>query len=159
MTRLRGRAPRGQRLVDKTPHGHWKTTTLIAALGVEGVRCSTVVDGAVNGDVFEAFVEQVLAPQLQPGDIVIMDNLSSHKRARIRELIETRKAQLRYLPPYSPDLNPIEMVFSKIKQLLRTLACRTRTALWQCMQTVLDAVTSSDATNCFGHAGYTLYVE
>lgn len=159
MTRLRGRAPRGQRLVDKTPHGHWKTTTLIAALGIKGMRCSTVVDGAVNGDVFEAFVEQVLVPQLKPGDIVIMDNLSSHKRARIRELVEARRAELAYLPPYSPDLNPIEMVFSKIKQLLRTLACRTRTSLWQCMQNVLDAVTPSDATNCFRHAGYPLHVD
>ncbi|RME37775.1 MAG: IS630 family transposase [Planctomycetota bacterium] len=159
MTRLRGRAPRGQRLVDKTPHGHWKTTTLIAALGIQGMRCSTVVDGAVNGDVFEAFVAQVLVPQLKAGDIVIMDNLSSHKRAGIRERIEAVGAELLYLPPYSPDLNPIEMVFSKIKQLLRTLACRTRTALWQCMQTVLDAVTPSDAINCFRHAGYTLHVD
>ena len=159
MTRLRGRAPRGERLIDKTPHGHWKTTTLIAALGIEGMQCSTVVDGAVNGDVFEAFVEQVLVPQLQSGDIVIMDNLSSHKRARIRELIEARQAELKYLPPYSPDLNPIEMVFSKIKQLLRTLACRTQTALWQSMQAVLEAVTPSDATHCFRHAGYTLHVD
>ncbi len=159
MTRLRGRAPRGERLVDKTPHGHWKTTTLIAALGIEGMQCSAVVDGAVNGDVFEAFVEQVLVPQLKPGDIVVMDNLSSHKRSRIRELIESRHAALKYLPPYSPDLNPIEMVFSKIKQLLRTLACRTKTTLWQSMQAVLDAVTTADATNCFRHAGYTLHVD
>jgi transposase len=159
MTRLRGRAPRGERLVDKTPHGHWKTTTLIAALGIGGMQCSTVVDGSVNGDVFEAFVEQVLVPELKLGDVVIMDNLSSHKRTRIRELIEATQAELRYLPPYSPDLNPIEMVFSKIKQLLRTLKTRTRTALWQCMQAVLDAVTPSDATNCFRHAGYTLHVD
>jgi transposase len=159
MTRLRGRAPRGERLVDKTPHGHWTTTTLIAALGIKGMQCSTVVDGAVNGDVFEAFVEQVLVDQLKPGDVVIMDNLSSHKRARIRELIEARQAELMYLPPYSPDLNPIEMIFSKIKQLLRALACRTKTTLWQSMQTVLDAVTPSDATNCFRHAGYTLHVD
>lgn len=159
MTRLRGRAPRGQRLVDKTPHGHWKTTTLIAALGIQGMLCSTVVDGAVNGDVFEAFVEQVLVPQLKPGDIVIMDNLSSHKRARIRELIEATEAVLLYLPPYSPDLNPIEMVFSKIKRLLRKLGIRTRDALWESMQSVLDKVTPSDAINCFRHAGYTLCVE
>jgi transposase len=159
MTRLRGRAPRGQRLIDKTPHGHWQTTTLIAALGFEGIRCSTVVDGAVNGDVFEAFVEQVLIPQLKPGDIVVMDNLSSHKRARVRELIETRQAALAYLPPYSPDLNPIELVFSKIKQRLRTLKTRTKDALWQSMQAVLDTVTPSDATNCFRHAGYTLRVD
>jgi transposase len=159
MARLRGRAPRGERLVDKTPHGHWQTTTLIAALGIEGMQCSTVVDGAVNGDVFEAFVEQVLVPQLRPGDVVIMDNLSSHKRARVRERIEAAQAQLKYLPPYSPDLNPIEMVFSKIKQLLRTLQTRTRKALWRCMQAVLDTVTPSDATNCFRHAGYSLHVE
>ena len=159
MIRLRGRAPRGQRLIDKTPHGHWQTTTLIAALGIEGMQCSTVVDGAVNGDVFEAFVEQVLVPQLKPGDIVVMDNLSSHKRARIRELIEEQQAELRYLPPYSPDLNPIEMVFSKIKQLLRTLGARTRDVLWSSMQTVLEEVTTSDAVNCFRNAGYTLHVD
>lgn len=159
MTRLRGRAPRGQRLIDKTPHGHWKTTTLIAALGIEGMRCSTVVDGAVNGDVFEAFVEQVLRPELQAGDIVIMDNLSSHKRARVRTLIESSGARLRFLPPYSPDLNPIEMVFSKIKQALRSLACRTSDTLWKAMQAVLDQVTSSDACNCFKHCGYTLRLE
>ena len=158
MTRLRGRAPRGERLVDKTPHGHWKTTTLIAALGISGMRCSTVVDGAVNGDVFEAFVEHVLVPELRPGDVVIMDNLSSHKGERIRELIEGAEAELRYLPPYSPDLNPIELVFSKIKQRLRTLAHRTVGALWRAMQSVLDAVTPSDATNCFRHAGYSLRV-
>lgn len=159
MTRLRGRAPRGQRLIDKTPHGHWQTTTLIAALGIDGMRCSTVVDGAVNGDVFEAFVEQVLVPQLQPGDLVVMDNLSSHKRARVQALIETRGAKLAYLPPYSPDLNPIELVFSKIKQLLRTLKSRTCDALWQSMQRVLDAVTPADAAHCFRHAGYTLHVD
>ena len=159
MTRLRGRAPRGERLIDKTPHGHWKTTTLIAALGIQGVRCSTVVDGAVNADIFEAFVEQVLVPELRPGDVVVMDNLSSHKRARTRELIESAGAELVFLPPYSPDLNPIEMVFSKVKQLLRSLACRTKEALWRAMQSVLDQITSTDAANCFRHCGYTLRVE
>jgi len=154
MTRLRGRALRGKRLIDKSPHGHWKTTTLIAALGIEGVRCSTVVDGAVNRDVFAAFVKQVLVPALRPGDIVVMDNLSSHKGSRIRELIESAGAEVLFLPPYSPDLNPIEMIFSKIKQLLRTLACRTRETLWRAMQSVLDQVTASDAINCFRHAGY-----
>jgi transposase len=159
MTRLRGRAPRGQRLIAKTPHGHWKTTTLIAALGLTGIRGSMVVDGAINGDVFEAFVERVLVPELRPGDVVIMDNLSSHKRERVRELIESRDAMLKFLPPYSPDLNPIEMVFSKIKQSLRSLAARTQETLWGAMQSVLDAVTVSDATNCFRHAGYTLRYE
>jgi transposase len=156
MTRLRGRAPVGQRLLEKVPHGHWKTTTLIAALGISGIRCSTVVDGAVNGDVFEAFVEQVLVPQLRTGDVVVMDNLSSHKRSATRELIEGVGAQVLFLPPYSPDLNPIEMIFAKVKQLLRSLACRTREALWQAMQSVLDQITASDAANCFRHCGYTL---
>lgn len=156
MTRLRGRAPVGERLIDKTPHGHWKTTSLIAALGVNGVRCSTVVDGAINRDVFDAFVDQVLAPDLRPGDVVILDNLSSHKSEHARRTIESRGATLVFLPPYSPDLNPIEMVFSKIKQLLRSMACRTRDSLWKGMQSVLDAITPSDAVNCFRHCGYTL---
>lgn len=159
MTRLRGRAPRGQRLIAKVPHGHWKTTTLIAALGIEGVRCSMVVDGAVNADVFEAFVEHVLVHHLQSGDVVVMDNLSSHKRDRTRQLIEQAGATLLYLPPYSPDLNPIEMIFSKIKQLLRSLAARTRQTLWQTMQSVLDQVTASDAAHCFAHCGYTLQMD
>ena len=159
MVRLRGRAPRGERLIGKTPHGHWMTTTLIAALSIRGMHCAAVIDGAVNADAFEAFVEQVLVAQLRPGDIVIMDNLSSHKRARVRELIEATGAALRYLPPYSPDLNPIELVFSKIKQLLRTLGTRTREVLWESMQSVLDKVTPEDAVNCFRHAGYTLRVE
>jgi len=154
MTRLRGRAPRGERLLAKVPHGHWKTTTLIAALGVDGIRCSMMVDGAVNALVFEAFVEKVLLRELSEGDVVVMDNLSSHKRARTRELIESTKAQLLYLPAYSPDLNPIEMIFSKAKQLLRGLCCRTQTILWQTMQSVLDRVTATDALHCFQHAGY-----
>lgn len=156
MTRLRGRAPRGQRLIAHIPHGHWQTTTLIAALGISGVHCSAVVDGAVNADVFEAFVAQVLVPQLRPGDLVILDNLSSHKRATTRALIQAAGAEVRYLPPYSPDLNPIEMIFSKIKQLLRGLACRSKDELWGVMQSVLDRVTSSDASNCFRDCGYTL---
>jgi transposase len=159
MTRLRGRAPLGQRLIDKVPHGHWQTTTLIAALGIGGMHCSTVVDGAVNADVFEAFVERVLVPDLRPGDAVVMDNLSSHKRDKTRRLIESAGAQLLFLPPYSPDLNPIEMIFAKIKQILRSLACRTREQLWSTIQPVLDQVTASDAANCFRHCGYTLQVE
>jgi len=154
MTRLRGRAKRGERLIDRTPHGHWKTTTLIAALGIDGIRCSTVVDGAVNRDIFEAFIKHVLVPHLKPGDIVVMDNLSSHKGSRVRELIEAAGAELYYQPPYSPELNPIEQVFSKIKQLLRSLACRTVSTLWQSMQSVLDRITATDAFNCFHHAGY-----
>jgi transposase len=142
--------------VDKAPHGHWNTTTLIAALGIDGIRCSTVVDGPVNGDVFEAFTAQVLVPELRPGDVVVLDNLSSHKRNTTRHLIEAAGAELVFLPPYSPDLNPIEMVFSKIKQLLRSMGLRTRDALWNSMHGVLQRVTSTDAANCFRHCGYTL---
>ena len=149
----------GERLVAKTPHGHWKTTTLIAALGIEGVRCSTLVDGPIDADLFEAFVAQVLLPQLREGDLVVLDNLSSHKRARTRRLIESAGARLIYLPPYSPDLNPIEMIFAKVKHLLRSLACRTGEALWGVMQSVLDQVTATDAANCFQHCGYTLRVD
>lgn len=159
MTRPRGRAPVGQRLIAKVPHGHWKTTTLIAALGIHGMHCSTVADGAVDGDLFTAFVAQVLAPQLRPGDLVVMDNLSSHKSVQVRRLIETRGARLRYLPAYSPDLNPIEMIFAKIKQLLRSMACRTCDALWRVMQSVLEQVTPTDAANCFRHCGYSLHLE
>ena len=149
----------GERLVEKVPHGHWTTTTLIAALGIEGIYCSTVVDGAVNGDVFEAFVEQVLTPQLKPGDLVVMDNLSSHKRLRTRQLIEAAGAEVLFLPPYSPDLNPIENVFAKVKNSLRSLACRTKEALWNSMQSVLDQITPTDAANCFRHCGYTLQTD
>jgi transposase len=159
MTRLRGRARIGQRLIAKIPHGHWKTTTLIAALCAGGIHCSTVVDGAINADVFEAFVKQVLVPQLRPGDVVVLDNLSSHKRVSIREIIEVAGATLLFLPPYSPDLNPIEMIFSKLKQLLRSMGCRTREALWNAMQSVLNKVTASDAANCFSHCGYTLQMD
>lgn len=105
---------------------------------------------------FEAFVGQVLTPQLNPGDVVVMDNLSSHKRARTRELIEATGASVLFLPPYSPDLNPIEMIFARIKQLLRSLACRTWESLWRTMQSVLNQITASDAANCFRHCGYTL---
>ena len=159
MVRTYGRAPVGERLIDKAPHGHWHTTTLIAALGIDGIRCSTVVDGAVNADVFEAFVEQVLVPELRGGDVVILDNLSSHKRARTRQLIEAAGAELIFLPPYSPDLNPIELIFAKAKQRLRSLACRTREALWHAMQSVLDQISPADATNCFRHCGYTLCLD
>lgn len=158
MTRRRGRALRGERLVVKVPHGHWHTTTLTAALGIDGIVCSTTVNAAVNGDVFEAFVKQVLIPQLLPGDTVVMDNLSSHKRASTIRAIESVGAEVEFLPPYSPDLNPIENVFSKIKNRLRSLACRTREQLWEKMQSVLDEVTPTDAINCFRHCGYTLQV-
>ena len=159
MTRLRGRSPVGERLVAKVPHGHWKTTTLIAALDRGGVRCSATVDGAVNRDVFEAFVEQVLCPTLAPGDVVVLDNLSSHKGKRARALAEARGATLLFLPAYSPDLNPIELAFAKLKQLLRSAGHRTVDALWGDVQRMLDQITSSDAVNFIRHCGYTLQVE
>ena len=158
MTRLRGRAPRGQRLRAKVPHGHWHTTTLIGALGLEGVRCATLVEGPVNADVFQAFVTQVLTPRLKPGDIVVMDNLSSHKGVGVRAAVEAAGATLLYLPPYSPDYSPIEPAFSKVKQLLRGLAARTKDALWKSMQTILDTVTPADAAGFFTHCGYSLQV-
>jgi transposase len=154
MTRLRGRALRGQRVVEAVPHGHWKTTTLIAALDSRGMRCSMVLDGAVNQLAFEAFVGTVLAPTLQPGDLVIMDNLSSHKGPRVGQLIRAARANLLYLPPYSPDFNPIENAFSKIKQTLRSLGLRVMTELWDAIQPVLDRITTSDAAGFFQHCGY-----
>lgn len=156
MQRIRGRAPRGERVVGVVPHGHWHTTTLIAALDLRGMRCSTLVDGPINRDVFESFVDQVLCPTLWPGDVVVMDNLSSHKGQRVRELIEARGAELRFLPPYSPDLSPIESSFSKVKQALRSMGVRTVDALWGAIQGVLDTVTPNDAAGYFRHCGYTL---
>jgi transposase len=154
MTRLRGRAPRGQRVIEAVPHGHWKTTTLIAALGFHGMRCALVLDGAVNALAFQAFVQHVLTPNLRPNDLVVLDNLSSHKRPRIAELIRAAGAELVYLPPYSPDLNPIELAFSKVKQALRSLAARSVAEQWSGVQPILDRVTASDATGFFRHCGY-----
>jgi transposase len=154
MTRLYGRALRGQRVVEKVPHGHWKTTTLIAALDCHGIRCATTLDGAIDHLAFESFVGQVLVPSLQPGDLVVLDNLSSHKGPRVRELIRAAGAEVLYLPPYSPDLNPIENAFSKIKQALRTLGLRIMDTLWSTMQSVLDRITPNDAAGYFRHCGY-----
>jgi transposase len=154
MTRLRGRSPRGQRLVAKVPHGHWKTTTLVAALDHQGMRCSMTLDGAINAPAFEAFVEQVLAPQLKTGDVVVLDNLSSHKGVRVRQLIESAGANLLYLPPYSPDLNPIELAFAKLKQLLRSAGHRDVHVLWSDTQRMLDRITPDDAIHFLRHCGY-----
>lgn len=159
MTRTRGRAPIGERLVAAVPHGHWATTTLVAALGHAGMRCAMTLDGPVNRAAFEAFVERVLAPALSPGDVVVMDNLSSHKGPRVRDLIASAGATLLYLPPYSPDLNPIEMAFSKLKQLMRSAAHRTADALWADVQRMLDRITAGDAANYIRHCGYTLQVK
>lgn len=149
MTRRCGRAPMGKRLIEKTPHGHWKTTTLIAALDHRGIRCSATIDGAINGDMFTAFVHQVLTPKLQPGDIVVLDNLSSHKVVAARAAIEACGASLWFLPPYSPDLNPIENAFSKLRRLFETASHRTITAMWRDTQRMLDLIRPSDATGFF----------
>jgi len=141
-------------VVDAVPHGHWKISTLIAALDLHGLRCSMVLDGPVNGMAFQAFLAQVLAPQLRPGDLVVMDNLSSHKGPRVAELIRAAQAELVYLPPYSPDFSPIEPAFSKIKQALRSLAARAVDHLWSALQPVLDQITPSDAAGFFRHCGY-----
>jgi len=154
MTRRYGRAARGQRLVAPVPHGHWKTSTFVAGLRMSGLTAPFVVDGAMNGDVFRAYVEQVLAPTLAPGDIVVLDNLSSHKVARVREMIEARGASLVYLPPYSPDLNPIEQAFAKLKALLRKIAARTVTALWDALGNILDRFTPQECANYLANAGY-----
>jgi len=154
MTRTHGRAPRGQRLVASVPHGHWKTSTFVAALRSDGITAPCVLDGAMNGEFFRAYVEQFLAPTLKTGDIVIMDNLSSHKIAGVEQAITARGAQLLYLPPYSPDLNPIEPAFAKLKALLRKAAERTVDALWNRLENVLDAFTADDCRNFFRHAGY-----
>lgn len=159
MTRLRGWGPTRERVVDRVPHGHWQTSTLIAALGVEGVRGSTVVDGPVNAGVFTAFVEQVLAPTLKPDDVVVMDNLSSHKGVAIGRAIQSRGAELLYLPPYSPDLSPIEPAFGKIKQTLRSRGWRTLDELWAGLQGVLDLITTEDAEGFFRHCGYPIRME
>jgi transposase len=130
MVRLYGRSPRGRRLVDAVPHGHWKISTFIGALRADGMIAPCVVDGSVDGDMFLAYIEQVLVVELKVGDIVVMDNLPAHKVAGVRAAIETAGAKLLYLPPYSPDLNPIEMAFAKLKSLLRAKALRTMDELW-----------------------------
>lgn len=154
MVRAYGRAPRGQRLVAAVPHGHWKTTTLIAAVRLDGITAPYVLDGPIDGETFLAYVEQMLAPTLGAGDIVIMDNLASHKVRGVREAIEATGAELLYLPPYSPDLNPIENLFAKMKAFLRKSAERSVDALWNSIGSAIHAITPNDCANCFRHAGY-----
>jgi transposase len=154
MTRSHGRCPRGRRLVMDVPHGHWKTTTYVVALTLGGLVAPTVVDGPMTGDVFVAYVEQQLAPLLKPGDVVVMDNLSSHKRAAARAAIEAAGAELRFLPPYSPDLNPIEKAFSKLKAKLRAAQKRTIPALEKFLGEVLDCFTPEECENYFVSCGY-----
>jgi transposase len=154
MVRVYGRARRGRRLVEAVPHGHWHISTFIGAMRQSGMVAPCVIDGAVDGDMFVAYVEQVLVRELQPGDTVIMDNLSSHKVTGVRRAIEAAGAQLLYLPPYSPDLNPIEMAFSKLKSLLRARALRTMDELWQALGPLSNAFSDNECANYFRHAGY-----
>jgi transposase len=154
MARRYGRAPRGERLISKVPWGHWKTTTFIAALRWDRLTAPAVFDGPMDGDCLLAYVEQVLAPTLLPDDIVIMDNLSSHKAAGVKEAIEAKGAVLRYLPPYSPDLNPIEQAIAKLKSHLRKEAARTLETLIRAIARTLLKFTSQECANFIANAGY-----
>lgn len=156
MARRCGRAYRGQRLCCKVPHGHWKTTTFVAALRCDGLTAPLVVDGPMNRELFIAYVEQQLAPTLRPHDIVIMDNLSAHHATQVRVAIEKAGATLEYLPPYSPDLNPIELAFSKLKAHLRKAGKRTIPELEAEIASCLDRYTTQECRNYFKHAGYQL---
>jgi transposase len=156
MTRLYGRASGGTRCVDHTPHGHWKTMTMLSAIRSEGVMkdATVVVDGAMNSVTFLAYVEQFLVPALQPGDVVVMDNLPAHKGADVREAIESAGCDLWYLPPYSPDFNPIEKLWSKVKAWLRQVSATTFDALSDAVVDALNAVDSQECANYFASCGY-----
>lgn len=154
MARTHGRAPRGERLRMSVPHGHWNTTTFVAGLTLRGMIAPFVLSGPINRIAFETYVARVLIPDLRPGDIVIMDNLSSHKGPRVREMIEAAGAALLFLPPYSPDFNPIEMAFAKLKAALRKAAARTVQALWDAIADAIEAYTPQEYRNYFNAAGY-----
>lgn len=154
MARRYGRCAKGTRLSAAVPHGHWKTTTFLAGLCQDRLIAPLVLDGPIDGDIFRAYVEQFLAPALSPGQIVVMDNLASHKVTGIREAIEARGARLLYLPPYSPDLNPIEQLFAKLKALIRKAAARTRDALWAAVADALRCFAPEECANYFTNAGY-----
>ena len=154
MARARGRCERGARLVSAIPHGHWKTTTFVAALRRDGIAAPFVIDRPMNGALFLAYITQVLAPTLSPGDIVILDNLPAHKIAGVRQAITARGASILYLPPYSPDLNPIEQLFAKLKALLRKAAERSIQALWSRIGELLDRFSADECQNYLKHAGY-----
>jgi transposase len=154
MVRRYGRCPRGERLVAKVPHGHWKTMTLVAALRIDGISAPYVIDGAMDGPAFLAYVQQVLAPTLRKGDIVFMDNLQTHKVNGVEAAIEAVGATLRFLPAYSPDLNPIEQAFSKLKEALRKGAARTVETLWKLIGRLLKTFAPNECANYFRHAGY-----
>ena len=154
MARLRGWARRGQRLVETAPHGHWRTLTFLAALCCDRIAAPCVFDGPINGRSFLAYVEQVLVPTLRPGDVVILDNLGSHKGAQVRRAIRSAGAKLLFLPPYSPDLNPIEQVFAKLKHLLREASERTVEATWRRIGHLLDHFSPAECASYLKNAGY-----
>jgi transposase len=154
MARRHGRRRRGERLRVGVPHGHWKTTTFVGALALRGFLAPFVLDGPINRDAFETYVAKALIPELRPGDIVVMDNLSSHKGPRVRRMIEAAGAELRYLPPYSPDFNPIENAFAKLKALLRKAAERTVDRLWDAIGRLIDHFPPAECANYFSAAGY-----
>jgi transposase len=154
MARARGRSHRGARLVSAIPHGHWKISTFLAGLRRDGLTAPFVIDRPMNGAIFLAYVEQCLAPTLAPGDIVVMDNLPAHKVAGVRQIIRQRGAELLYLPPYSPDLNPIELLFAKLKALLRHAAERSIAALWTRIGELLDQFSADECRHYLAHAGY-----
>jgi transposase len=154
MARLYGRAVRGQRVIGRIPHGHWQTTTFLAGLRHDRIVAPLVLDGAIDGETFQAWVEQFLAPTLNPLDIVVADNLASHKVVGVRRAIEARGASMIFLPSYSPDLNPIEQLFAKLKAVIRQLAPRSREALFQTIGYAIQQVSPAECANYFANAGY-----
>jgi transposase len=154
MTRTHGRAPRGERVVARVPHGHWKTVSTIAAMTVRGIVASASFDDATDTELFVTFVREALVPVLKKGQVVVLDNLSAHKSSEVDRLIESAGARVMRLPPYSPDFNPIEMAFSKVKQMLRSLAVRTVGGLFDAIGVALASVTAADAANYIRHCGY-----
>lgn len=154
MAPLRGWGRKGARLPGRTPHGHWRTMTFVGALRVDRIDAPCVFDGPINGDLFRAYVEQVLVPTLSPGDVVVLDNLGSHKGKAVRAAIRAAGAHLLFLPPYSPDLNPIEQVFSKLKHLMRQASERTVETVWKRVGTLLDSYSPDECANYFRNAGY-----
>ena len=156
MARLRGRSPRGERCRSPIPHGHWKTTTFTAGLRLDGLVAPWLLDGAMDGQAFVVYVNRVLAPTLRAGDIVIMDNLPAHKVTGVREAIEAAGAELLYLPPYSPDFNPIELAFAKLKAFLRKAAARTIPDLWAAVAQAIESFQPNECRGYFAHAGYDL---
>lgn len=154
MVRRYGWAPRGERLIDAAPYGHWKTTTFVAGLRHDGIIAPCVIDGPMTGEIFRTYVRQFLVPALAPGNVVVLDNLPAHKAAGVEAMIREAGASLMYLPPYSPDLNPIEQAFSKLKAMLRKAAARTRDALWTAIGQLLDHFSPEECRNYLENSGY-----